>query len=370
MAQEKVLHLRGAHIFGSNWLAISIVLLTLISFAALPAMVGVRYDELEGFYSKLTRENIDALWPIVSMLFGMLITAFFPRMVMRGRVVVDDIGIRYESRLPDLLRFIRSDWRVRWDEIKDVYIQKSMYSQPLAKKIAIEGMMETHTVMPWQWVEAGKQPTLFNMQPPQGAEAEAAFHDSFLVALMRERGLLEDVTEQKKAKDSFDSDPRVITVAALFIGLILYFVFDQYFGMKEFYVGTPPYHLMAGLGIFAAVLTYKAVPETEKTISRLRMISVLLGIAVALAAHPFLLRLNAITDDKGLQTYEYQLVADGLWQSTIGAPDLIFDIGSPYWEQYETGDRKYFQIRQGGLNFAQVNMAPLYVEQRAFYAAQ
>jgi hypothetical protein len=46
----------------------------------------------------------------------------------------------------------------------------------------------------------------------------------------------------------------------------------------------------------------------------------------------------------------------------------VFDIDSRYWNQFEPGDVKDFQLREGGLGFAQINMAPIYAEQRAFYS--
>ena len=51
-------------------------------------------------------------------------------------------------------------------------------------------------------------------------------------------------------------------------------------------------------------------------------------------------------------------------------PDLVFDISSEYWDQYAPGDTKSFELRFGGLGFYQVNMVPVYAEQRAFYNSQ
>ena len=85
---------------------------------------------------------------------------------------------------------------------------------------------------------------------------------------------------------------------------------------------------------------------------------------------PFLLRANAWTDPIGLQDYSYTLAAQDTWVAAEDVPDLVFDIGSDYWEQFEPGDSKSFELRFGGLGFYQINMLPVYAEQRAFYASQ
>ena len=98
----------------------------------------------------------------------------------------------------------------------------------------------------------------------------------------------------------------------------------------------------------------------------------LFGIGVALAAHPMLLRLNQLTDSDGLQSYAYTLGADGVWTSAFPgeAPDLEFGSATEYWSQFRPGDSKTFNLRTGGLGFTQIDLAPIWKEQRAFYAAR
>ena len=98
--------------------------------------------------------------------------------------------------------------------------------------------------------------------------------------------------------------------------------------------------------------------------------AMLFGVGAGLASYPFLLRVNAWTDPVGLQDYRYTLAANDTWVADEEVPNLVFDIGSDYWIQFEPGDSKSFQLRRGGLDFYQVNMRPIYAEQREFYSTQ
>jgi hypothetical protein len=372
MENQLVLRLRGAHFVDNNFFMIFIVMFVVVGFMSLPAMMGVSYDQLSGFYSSLDEESVSSLIPILGMFAGILIGSYFIRVALRGQIVFDEVTISYQSRLPHFMQFIRPDWRCRWDEIKVASLQPGATSHVLAQQLVIAALNNTHTMTPWHWVEQDKQPSFRNMQLPQGKEAEKAFHETALVVLFRDKSLLTDSSETVVVKDKFDSDPRVISIAVIFVLLISYFVVDQYFGIEEFYAGTPPYLWMIGMGAFVAVLAHKLLPEGNELAARVRLISIFLGIGVALAAHPLLLRVNASTDETGLQAYEYELIEVGLWQAANSGevPNLKFDIGSPYWNQFNVGDRKEYEIRQGGLGFAQLNMAPLYAEQRIFYESQ
>jgi hypothetical protein len=372
MNNQLVLRLRGAHLVDNNFFILFAALMVAVCFLSLPALVGISYDELRGFYSSLDAESLGSLTPIVSMLAAILIGSYFLRVTVRGQIVIDDVTISYQSRLPEFLKFIRPDWRCPWNEVKGAALQPGATSQVLAQQLVIAALNGTHTLLPWHWVEQDKQPSIWKMQLPQGEEAVAAFQETPILVLMREKSLLKDSVEKVSIKDDLDSDPRVITIAVIFVLLIMYFMFDQYFGLDEFYASTPPYHWMIGLGAFVAVLAHKLLPEGKELAARVRLISILLGIGVALATYPFFLRINASTDEFGLQAYEYELIERGRWQAANSGelPDLIFDIGSPYWNQFNVGDRKEYELRQGGLGFAQVNMAPLYAEQRAFYESQ
>ncbi len=61
---------------------------------------------------------------------------------------------------------------------------------------------------------------------------------------------------------------------------------------------------------------------------------------------------------------------NSIWVADEKVPNLVFDIGSGYWRQFEPGDSKTFELRMGGLGFYQVNMRPIYAEQKEFYRSQ
>ena len=80
--------------------------------------------------------------------------------------------------------------------------------------------------------------------------------------------------------------------------------------------------------------------------------------------------MNAWTDPIGPQTYRYTLAERDVRAAEEDVPDLVFDISSDYWDQFEPGDARSFELRRGGLAFYQVNMRPVYAEQREFYNAR
>jgi len=127
---------------------------------------------------------------------------------------------------------------------------------------------------------------------------------------------------------------------------------------------------MAALG--AAILSYLLLINSKfKTVEKIILV-LLMSFSAALLTYPLLLRMNEWTDDKGLQEYSYTMNDDRLWQAddqNLQLPKLEFEIkSSEYWNQFEIGTVKQFEIRKGGLGFYQLNMAPVYVDQRAFYA--
>jgi hypothetical protein len=48
-------------------------------------------------------------------------------------------------------------------------------------------------------------------------------------------------------------------------------------------------------------------------------------------------------------------------------PTLKFDEAREYWAHQEPGSLHAFLLRQGGLGFYQVEMAPIYAKTRKFY---
>ena len=156
----------------------------------------------------------------------------------------------------------------------------------------------------------------------------------------------------------------------LFVGLVLYFILDMYFGFGEYYAGAVPWHLFAAAGVCGLGLAATMLHIAGHLSSQGKLIAMLFGAGAGMASYPFLLRVNAWTDPAGLQAYSYTLGSDDTWVARADVPDLVFDIGSDYWNQFGPGDSKSFELRRGGLGFYQINMRPVYAEQRVFYESQ
>ena len=144
----------------------------------------------------------------------------------------------------------------------------------------------------------------------------------------------------------------------------------MYFGFGEYYAGTAPWHLFVSVAVCGLGLAATMLHVAGHLSSQGKLMAMLFGIGAGLASYPFLLRVNAWTDPIGLQAYSYMLADYDTWVAEEDVPDLVFDISSEYWDQFEPGDSRSFELRRGGLDFYQVNMRPVYAEQREFYSAR
>jgi hypothetical protein len=165
-----------------------------------------------------------------------------------------------------------------------------------------------------------------------------------------------------------ENNPSSLTIVVLFFALVLYTFVDGVIIGEETYATAAPLNWFISIGVLSAAISAwwmlsSGVPKPEGII-----VALLLGGAAGAASYPGALRLNALTDTEGLQTYEYTLQPD-LTLSAINhsPPNLAFPGHSDYWQQYETGSIHKFELRHGGLGLYQINMEPLRDEWRKFY---
>ena len=371
---QQVLSYRGAKTFSGLgfWTLFAATTLALLSAEILDS--GLTIDQLRGFYSNMDASGIDPeivaslLMQFVLSVVVVLLLFIWVRLAVKARILIDPHGIRFESRLPQLLEPLRPNWHYRWSEITGAALGKKGLGNHLQRQLTLTAGGSVYTLIPWQWVDENEKSSLFEFTLP-GKKAEMALRKTPLVSLFEDRGLLTDGPVNAKQSDGFDGKPTVRVVAALFITLVAYFVIDQYFGVEEMYAATPPYHWMVSIGIAAGAIAYLILPNEPHYAARSTLVAVLLGAGVAFAMHPMLLRANAWTDESGIQTHDYVLGEGSRWMAASNGdlPELFFGTKSAYWRQYRPGDHKTFEIRIGGLGLYQVNMAPIYEEQRAFF---
>ena len=350
------------------WLVVLPPLIVLVLPALLVTLVLDASRVAEFYGMLLERGNvIKFLIPIAVLLPA---TLAFIAAVSRSKLELSDTGVRFVSGLPGFLK-AQADWEARWDEMESVSLETPPMGHPLTAYLQINASA-FRRLAPWQWIDASKEVPKANLgllllgrkQHFRRLIAETPLVLAFQTAGKLTPQPIDAIDEN--AIQHADLPSKLI--AAVFVSAVAYFIGDSYFGLEEYYVGKLPWQWYFALGLFAAAVAWLALNAGKSSAIQAPFIALLFGGGIALAAHPGLLRLNAWLDTEGLVRYEYTLGAGDTWSTPTGAPDLVFDIDSRYWDQFQVGAKKAFEIRQGGLGFAQVNMAPIYAEQRAFYA--
>ncbi|NNC65079.1 MAG: hypothetical protein HKN84_09860 [Gammaproteobacteria bacterium] len=359
-----------------SWsLSTALMLVMVAAVGILIAAVGP--TELWEYYNGATEEDRNALLKSIALVLGFIFLGpLILQLTVRGRIELRESGIAFRSELPEPLQFLQPDWDCAWGQVQDAKLVRPMLTNPMMLQLTFSASGKTTTLLPWQWVDAnddhGSFAEIFRAARKRKRELEQLVRQSPLIKAFEQREKLdpEEPVAPPTAPDGINASKIAQAVAVVFVALVLYFIFDMYFGLGEYYAGTTPWHLFAivavcGLGLAAVMLNAAGHLSSEG-----KLIAMLFGIGAGLASYPFLLRVNAWTDSVGLQAYSYTLGTADTWVAEEDVPDLVFDIGSGYWNQFEPGDSKSFELRRGGLDFYQVNMQPVYAEQRAFYAAQ
>lgn len=375
MGDSLTLMRRGAALVRDWRFYAALVVLAIVALAPLLAVFDL--DNLQSFNDALTGEERDELIELAAIFLGAVVLGpVLLRAGTCGRIEIRESGIAFRSELPELLQSFQPDWDYTWGQIQDVRFVRPMLTNPMMLQLTFRAGEQTVTLIPWQWIDADA--------------AKVSFTETFSVARKRKRELEELVRQTPLAKafenrDKFDPEDPIASpappdginasktaqaVVVLFVALVLYFIIDVYFGFGEYYVGMAPWHWFAGFAVCGLGIAATMLHIAGHLSSQGKLMAMLFGVGVGLASYPFLLRVNAWTDPVGLQDYSYTLGERDTWVAEENVPDLVFDIGSQYWDQFEPGDAKSFQLRRGGLDFYQINMLPVYAEQRAFYLEQ
>ena len=161
----------------------------------------------------------------------------------------------------------------------------------------------------------------------------------------------------------------LVTMVLIFL-LGLYALIDYMLNLEVFVV-EPDLAGIVLLSILTIVLSYLVLKKGEIPVTERLGLAVLLGITFGLATPPALLRLNQLTDNDGLRTYQYRLNSKlELVPAEILANDLpvlYFPNNKEYWGHFDDNSQHEISLRKGGLGFYQVNMRPVYRDMRAYY---
>ena len=340
---------------------------------------GGRYLGLDGMPGQeLGKTSSDFRLMLILWFFVFLPVILIPLLFVarRMRIIVNDAGIRFNSGLARSLRFLAPDWSVGWHELEAVSWQLAS-SQYIASRLTLQTMRGKYRISPWQWVEAGTGTGRYLPKMKYTKEeAGSALRRTVLVEWVRRKysGYRDDSYYQARAPavdlgfDGADVTPLTFMIAAVFVALVCSFIIEIYFAASEFYAGDPPWLLIVLSMLLGSFLVLRALRHFEPERKNSALYALLFGLGVGLAAYPFLVRINAWTDNDGLHEFDYRLGTDYVWHAVLpGTPDLeMYLSGSHWWRQFVPGDSYTFALRKGGLGFWQINMTPVYESQKKY----
>ena len=300
--------------------------------------------------------------------------------VKRERLVLDADGIRYQSNLPQLLQGLLPmtyrDWSAQWANITATYLKPATIPFGRGHQfITIEFHMgwRSQETFPCQWVtdsvaeELFKLPTEQQWQSPTPEQVKTALQGYPVIRYLSDKGLQIEVDPKLSLKTPFyqsdfalESNPHSLAAAIFFFLLVSYAVLDVMFFNKETYAEQPWYqvYLLSGVGMAVLVMGWLSTAKVPKRESII--VALLVGGAFGAALHPGLLRFNQLTDTEGLTSYPYELQTDLSFEPPADKTLPRLYLGDEeFWSTFEFGSIHQFELRKGGLNFYQINLAPI-----------
>ena len=329
---------------------------------------------LERTWQNMKTEPLELTLFGIFGLFGLLQSGYVLLARGRERLLVDEVGIRYVSPLPEFLQALRPSWRLQWSQIRQARIETARMS-PLFLVIVLDAGLVQRKIAPFQWVVTDDE-----LIGPADLRKWRSLDPEAIRSLLQ----LAPVTQILASADidlnldalrcsvstlfALEENPSTLLALVLFFGFVSYALIDGAFLIQETYAERPFYefYVVTGILLFIIVgvwLLRVRVPRAESL-----TLAALVGAGFAVALYPGLLRINAVSDPSGLQEYAYVLESNHTFRAVDAElPALHFERDGKYWAQFESGSIHHFELRKGGLGFYQLNMAPVYAVMKEFY---
>lgn len=329
---------------------------------------------IERAWERMEAQPVQLALFVTFGLFTLLQSGYMLLARRRERLLVDEVGIRYVSPLPEFLRTFRPSWRLQWSQIRHAKVETSRMS-PLFHAIVLDAGLVQRKIVPFQWVVMGDEP-IGPMDPGKWRSLDSEAIRSLLQLSPITQHLTQTAVDlnfdsllsSQSKSFALEQNPSTLLAIVLFFGLAAYALIDSVFLLQESYVERPFYEFYVMMGILLAILVgawllRAQVPRTESL-----TLAALVGVGVAVSLYPGLLRINAASDASGLREHRYVLESNQTFTAVDAElPALHFERYGEYWAQFESGSIHRFELRNGGLGFYQLNTAPIYAAMKEFY---
>lgn len=392
-SDQLVLHKLSSY-YSKRWEKIISFFILLLLIIFVVVLINISPEQLSQWTADIWQRWLSHFWEkskddpmflfhLVSSLLSVLGLVYLYLSHQRERILLTPFGIHYQSALPSFLQWMKPDWFMRWSQIKTAYFKPAILQikpGPLSMTLVLETTSFQRKIVPCFWFELNDLEEIrssllkwYSLAPPQ---MKYILPHCPIIKYLTQMGIeinMEPVEKELKTQQNFtlESNPSSLTAVILFFVFLGYAILDIFIN-QENYVDTPFYNVYIGSGILMAVFTMiwlirAKVPKLESII-----VALLLGGSFGWALYPGLLRINQLTDTKGLQTYQYVLQKDSSLQAKDDStlPRLYFQRDLDYWLHFERGTIHEIELRKGGLDFYQINMAPIYADMRKYFRQQ
>ena len=373
-------------IFG---LILLIAPIALLYFANLYIFPDVPWAELQArLLSKLaTTDWLNVLFKRLDILVMTILLAgqiiYLFRAQKLERLTLSSAGIQYTSPLPEMLKRIKPDWYMRWDQLKKIELG-TLYGtarHPNFVLMTFTSATEKHRIRPGLWIDPKNYPqpkfhfslkhasmTQSNEEVLKSVmESEVAVYISAVVPNIT----IDSALAQAVTQTSLEKNPHGrISIAIIFL-LIIYSVID-FVIEPESYVDNPAnfayFYIAAGIvgAAVSAIWLYRStLVNAEKA-----GLALLIGVLVSVAMVPGALRINALTDSRGPVKYDYYVIqsSDGVVLRPLveGMPVIDYFAHNKFWNKFGNDETYQVLIRKGGLGFYQFNSSTIVDEIQHF----
>lgn len=307
---------------------------------------------LKTFFHKMSSTDKIHLILFIVMLYSISKIS----LAVNGRLVLTDSEIEKQSRLPKWLKSDRSDWKVSKRDITAIKVIAPMSRPSNATfyrlRIEVGGAKKDLLVLGWRIpgqsrIEQNKVSFIRTAE-----QARQTVMGSPLVRAFQDAGY-DVLATALKVEDPLRKSRPAIGLVILHIMLVAYMVIGMSI-QREFYIGTPPYLLMVGVGVAGALFAFAVLARSQVPLGYKAGVIFLVGAAFGGASHPGVRRLNELLYPIHVQPMRHvggHLVAeDGSTHVPLPYADYI-----DFWASVPADRTFDIGIREGVFGIRQMN---------------
>ena len=335
---------------------------------------------LSNTWKKIKDEPTTVIWSILSLLLPFLHLVYINQIHYRERLFLTSSEIQYQSPMPFFLQWLKPDWSIKWSMIKTAYFKPAKLGRgPLAVFMVIETSSLSKKIIPCIWIDPNnleQSPSLlqsqwqsFNPQQTKLILPSCPVIKYFtLMGIDVKTEQIDNNLSDKSFEFALESNPHSLIAVILLLTFLIYASVDSIIN-SETYIDKSFYQIYLWSGVVTSIIVmgWQMIAKVPKSESF--AVGLFFGGALGVALYPGLLRINQLTDTQGLQTYQYVLQSDYSLKSLDNdeLPRLFFKTDLDYWSHFEPDSIHEIELRKGGLEFYQINMAPIYADMRQYF---